>query len=187
MAPYGGVYITHMRSEADQLLEAIDEALAHRPSRAACRSRSTTSRPRGSATGTRRRRRSRRSTRRAPRGQDVHGRHVSLRRRRHRPRRVPAALGVRRRQAARQPARPDDAREDPRRDACSESREWENLCQLATPEACWSSGFAKAENKALRGASGSSRDRARRGQGLARRRDRPDCRRRTAASARSTS
>lgn len=28
MAPYGGVYITHMRSEADQFLEAIDEALA---------------------------------------------------------------------------------------------------------------------------------------------------------------
>lgn len=27
MAPYGGVYITHMRSEADQLLQAIDEAL----------------------------------------------------------------------------------------------------------------------------------------------------------------
>ncbi|BDC48245.1 hypothetical protein F183_A05610 [Bryobacterales bacterium F-183] len=27
MAPYGGVYITHMRSEADRLLEAIDEAL----------------------------------------------------------------------------------------------------------------------------------------------------------------
>ena len=27
MAPYGGVYITHMRSEADQLLEAIDEAI----------------------------------------------------------------------------------------------------------------------------------------------------------------
>ncbi len=27
MAPYGGVYITHMRSEADQLLEGIDEAL----------------------------------------------------------------------------------------------------------------------------------------------------------------
>ena len=27
MAPYGGVYITHMRSEADQYLEAIDEAL----------------------------------------------------------------------------------------------------------------------------------------------------------------
>jgi dihydroorotase/N-acyl-D-amino-acid deacylase len=27
MAPAGGVYITHMRSEADQLLEAIDEAL----------------------------------------------------------------------------------------------------------------------------------------------------------------
>ena len=26
-APYGGMYITHMRSEADQLLEAIDEAL----------------------------------------------------------------------------------------------------------------------------------------------------------------
>jgi N-acyl-D-amino-acid deacylase len=27
MAPYGGVYITHMRSEADQLLEGIDEAI----------------------------------------------------------------------------------------------------------------------------------------------------------------
>ena len=27
MSPYGGVYITHMRSEADRLLEAIDEAL----------------------------------------------------------------------------------------------------------------------------------------------------------------
>lgn len=27
MAPYGGVYITHMRSEADQFLEAIDEAI----------------------------------------------------------------------------------------------------------------------------------------------------------------
>ncbi|MFN0182001.1 MAG: N-acyl-D-amino-acid deacylase family protein [Gemmatimonadales bacterium] len=28
MAPYGGVYITHMRSEADRLIEGIDEALA---------------------------------------------------------------------------------------------------------------------------------------------------------------
>ncbi len=27
MAPYGGIYITHMRSEADHLLEAIDEAI----------------------------------------------------------------------------------------------------------------------------------------------------------------
>jgi N-acyl-D-amino-acid deacylase len=27
MAPYGGLYITHMRSEADQFLEAIDEAV----------------------------------------------------------------------------------------------------------------------------------------------------------------
>jgi len=27
MAPYGGVYITHMRSEADRFLEAIDEAM----------------------------------------------------------------------------------------------------------------------------------------------------------------
>jgi len=27
MAPYGGVYITHMRSEADQLLEGIDESI----------------------------------------------------------------------------------------------------------------------------------------------------------------
>lgn len=28
MAPYGGVYITHMRSEANQFLEAMDEAIA---------------------------------------------------------------------------------------------------------------------------------------------------------------
>ena len=28
MSPYGGIYITHMRSEADQLLEAMDEAIA---------------------------------------------------------------------------------------------------------------------------------------------------------------
>jgi dihydroorotase/N-acyl-D-amino-acid deacylase len=28
MAPFGGIYITHMRSEADHLLESIDEALA---------------------------------------------------------------------------------------------------------------------------------------------------------------
>jgi N-acyl-D-amino-acid deacylase len=27
MSPYGGIYITHMRSEADQLLEAMDEAI----------------------------------------------------------------------------------------------------------------------------------------------------------------
>ena len=27
MSPYGGVYITHMRSEADRFLEAIDEAI----------------------------------------------------------------------------------------------------------------------------------------------------------------
>ncbi len=27
MAPYGGIYITHMRSEADQVLEAMDEAI----------------------------------------------------------------------------------------------------------------------------------------------------------------
>ena len=27
MAPYGGVYITHMRSEGDRLLEAMDEAI----------------------------------------------------------------------------------------------------------------------------------------------------------------
>ncbi len=27
MSPYGGIYITHMRSEADQLLEGIDEAI----------------------------------------------------------------------------------------------------------------------------------------------------------------
>jgi dihydroorotase/N-acyl-D-amino-acid deacylase len=28
MAPYGGLYITHLRSEGDRLLEAVDEALA---------------------------------------------------------------------------------------------------------------------------------------------------------------
>ena len=27
MAPYGGVYITHMRSEGDRFVEAVDEAM----------------------------------------------------------------------------------------------------------------------------------------------------------------
>ncbi len=45
MAPYGGVYITHMRSEGDRLVEAVDEAIRDRQARAAFRSRSTTSRP----------------------------------------------------------------------------------------------------------------------------------------------
>ena len=27
MAPYGGIYISHIRSEADRLLEALDEAI----------------------------------------------------------------------------------------------------------------------------------------------------------------
>ena len=40
--PYGGVYITHMRSEADKLLEAIDEAIEIGREREACRWRSTT-------------------------------------------------------------------------------------------------------------------------------------------------
>jgi N-acyl-D-amino-acid deacylase len=51
MAPYGGVYITHMRSEADQLLEAIDEAIRIGRLGGAHPSRSTISRPPARATG----------------------------------------------------------------------------------------------------------------------------------------
>jgi dihydroorotase/N-acyl-D-amino-acid deacylase len=36
MSPYGGVYITHMRSEADHLTESIEEALRS-GARRACR------------------------------------------------------------------------------------------------------------------------------------------------------
>lgn len=66
MAPYGGVYITHMRSEADKFIEAIDEAIEIGRKRGACRWRSTTSRPPAAATGTRRRLPSRASTLPAP-------------------------------------------------------------------------------------------------------------------------
>ena len=45
MAPLGGLYITHMRSEGDSLVEAVDEAIRS-DTRAAYRSRSTISRPR---------------------------------------------------------------------------------------------------------------------------------------------
>ena len=51
MAPYGGVYITHMRSEADRSARGDRRGDSHRRARAACRRRSTISRRRARATG----------------------------------------------------------------------------------------------------------------------------------------
>ena len=58
-ARYGGVYMSHIRDEADKSFEALREAIAigERRARRRCRSRTSSSAP--SACGTRRRRRSR--------------------------------------------------------------------------------------------------------------------------------
>ena len=51
-APYGGMYISHMRSEGNRLLEAVDE-LIQISARPGSRRRSITSRPRERPTGRR--------------------------------------------------------------------------------------------------------------------------------------
>ncbi len=50
---YGGLYITHLRSEADDFLAALDEAMDDWPSPPGCRLRSIISRLQASATGPR--------------------------------------------------------------------------------------------------------------------------------------
>ncbi|MEO8448931.1 MAG: hypothetical protein ABI647_04015 [Gemmatimonadota bacterium] len=97
-APYGGIYITHMRSEADRLLEAIDEAFRIGTDGGvpveiyhftASRVQNWSKMP-AAMDGRRRRRR----------------RHVSLHSRLDRSFQLRPTVGGRRRQAARQPAGP---------------------------------------------------------------------------------
>ena len=108
LAKYGGVYITHLRSEADTFIQALDEAIE-----IGQRSGAAVEVYHLKVSGTRNftkmteaidtlRPCPRRWTRH-------HGRHVPIHRQRHRADLGPAAVGGRGRQALRQPARPRHA------------------------------------------------------------------------------
>ena len=111
MSPYGGIYITHMRSEADALLEAIDEAITigARGRRAGGDLPSQGGGHEQLGQGSRGDREDRLG---ATCGRRCAGGHVPVRRRRDRAVGVHAALGVGEREAHRQSAEPRDARED---------------------------------------------------------------------------
>lgn len=101
MVPYGGIYITHMRSEADQLLEAIDEAITIGTRGGVpveiyhLKAAGVNNWPKGVRAIEKID-----SARRA--GHRRAGEHVPVRRGRHRPLGVHAAVGVGRRQAHRE-------------------------------------------------------------------------------------
>ncbi len=119
MAPYGGVYITHMRSEADDLLEATDEAIRIGKEggvpveiyhlKAA-----------GKANWDKAAQRGRQDRQRPRRGARRPGRHVSVHGGWHRAERLLPAGGVGGRQAARAPGRPGRARDDQGGDAAAD-------------------------------------------------------------------
>ena len=90
--PYGGMYISHLRSEAAHFLEAVDELITHRATRErAGRDLSPQGRGQRELAEVRRRHPADRS--RARRRPAHHGRHVSVHRRLHRPRCQHAAVG----------------------------------------------------------------------------------------------
>jgi dihydroorotase/N-acyl-D-amino-acid deacylase len=149
MAPYGGVYITHMRSEADDLLGAIDEALA-----IGRRGGVPVEIYHLKAAG-------RRNWAKAPlaiakidsaraAGQDVAADMYAY---------VAGGTGL----AACLPPwasadgklfanlRDPDARARIRAEVLTERTPWENLCQLATPEGVMVAGFQRPEHKELEG------------------------------------
>ena len=151
MAPYGGIYITHMRSEADQLLEAIDEAIRIGQEggvpveiyhlKAAGEAQLDEGEQAMIAKID--------SARAA--GHRRSGEHVSVHGRRHGTRRVPAAVGVRRRKAVREPRR---RRRRARRSAPrSRIRRayWENLCEQATPAGRADHGVRESEQPEVGG------------------------------------
>ena len=146
MSPYGGVYITHMRSEADQLLEATRRGDAHREGgRRAGRDLSPEGGGQaqlgeGGAGDREDRLGARRGARRA-------GEHVSVHGRRHRPRRVPAAVGVGGRKAVREPRGLREAREDPRGDRASDDATGRVSASSRRRRACCSPRFRNPENK----------------------------------------
>ena len=126
-AKYQGKYISHMRSEGNQLFEALDE-LIRIAARRTFRLKFITSKPPASKTGRKMTICFRESKRAQKEGLNITRRHVHLHRRRNRARRMLAAVDGRRRlscviQAA---PRPGDARENQSRSA-SRQRQWENL------------------------------------------------------------
>ncbi|HMI57509.1 MAG TPA: hypothetical protein VK511_05645 [Gemmatimonadaceae bacterium] len=112
MSPYGGVYITHMRSEADQYL-GNGRGDSHWPGRA--RPGRDLSSEGGGETELGEGGTSRREDRLGARGRNgCAGEHVSVHGGRHRARCVSPAVGVGRRKAVRESRRLGEAREDPR-------------------------------------------------------------------------
>ena len=92
-AEYRGKYISHMRSEGDRLLEAVDELIRDQPRGRASRPRSTTSRPRARRTGRRWTRPSRRSRRARKAGLKITADMYTYTGGRDRPRRRPCRRG----------------------------------------------------------------------------------------------
>ena len=147
MAPYGGVYITHMRSEADQFLEAIDEAIRIGKEggvpveiyhlKAAGRRNWPKAAQAIAKIDSARARRARRA-----------GEHVLVRRGRHRTVRVPAALGLGGRKAPRQPEGSGDARAHPRRDGAGAAPSGRTSASSPAPRACSSSVCARTRTSA---------------------------------------
>ena len=171
MAPYGGVYISHIRSEADHLLEAIDEAIEI--GRIGWRSRRDlppeSRRPAELAQGRGCHRAHRRGPCAGPR-----------RRRRH----VPVRGGSTGLAAVLPPFASAgdklfDRLADPaerakiRAEVLDQKTDWENMGALATPENILILGLDKPENQQVR-RQASRRDRRGRRQALARRRHGPD-------------
>jgi N-acyl-D-amino-acid deacylase len=115
MAPYGGVYITHKRSEADQYLEALGRS--HPDRRRGRRRRGDLSpETRGCAQLAQGAGRHSHDRFRPGRGGRRAGQHLSVRGWRHRPDRVLPPVGLRGQPALRQPGRPRRPGSDARRD-----------------------------------------------------------------------
>ena len=131
MSPYGGIYITHMRSEADQLLEAIDEAIAIGRKGGVpveiyhLKAAGTSNWPKGPRVD-------RQDRLGAHSGRGHSGEHVPVHRRAARDSRRARRRGLGGRKADRQSPEHGDAREDPA-EMDNPTTEWENLCQLARP------------------------------------------------------
>ena len=111
MAPYGGVYITHMRSEADRLLEAVDEVIRI-ASQGGVRRRDLSSQGRRHAQLEQRARGLRQDRLGARGGRGHSGEHVSVHGRRDGAHVVLAAGVFGRRKVVRQSRERRDARED---------------------------------------------------------------------------
>ena len=130
-APYQGKYISHMRSEGDRLLEAVDELIRiAREARVPAEIYHLKAGGRGQLAEDGRGHREGRGG--AARGLEDHRRHVHLHRGGHGVRRLPAPLGARRRARCRLRA-PQDPEQRARivAEIKAPGQGWENLCALA--------------------------------------------------------